>query len=288
MSKFEYIKNRFSKNQRALYEKIKLMIGDEPSVALISLQGESETSQAEIAVIAQIIKQFSPIEIVEHQDSPRKVILSGKRGLGHTVKISPQFKVQNEKPKTRAWSIDLLLELFRSVGEDKLRIAAVGIEYDGYPSHFIESGVKLAYKRDMNIASSEGIQVIRIAPDEWKKDPEYFIKHIKKYLDRRISDAEKLQRAVLKASNPKQLLKGGDNVVCPICNGCCVLAGEFCSICHGVGRVKASLAASVNIEDFETIDCNLCSSQNSTCKLCLGIGSVPLYRAIEYRLNEAG
>lgn len=280
------VKRKFSRRQSRLHEKLKAVIGDLPSIALISLQGESQTSQKEMEVIAELVKQFVPLKIEEYVESPRKLILSGKGAKKHSVLISPQFKIKNSNPKAPSWSVDLVIELFRSVGVESIKIGALGIEYDGHPSHYVETGVQKAYKRDMHIAATEGIQLIRISPSDWDDNPGQYSKAIKKYFDRKIFDAENIQKATVRLIQNLLPPSGGELVKCPICEGLFSLAGDFCPFCKGVGSVKRMAAENVRIEDFHSFDCHKCSLSSSKCELCLGSGSVSLARAIAERKKE--
>jgi hypothetical protein len=286
MEELYEIKRKFSNRQRRLHEKLKAVIGDFPSIALISLQGVSQTSQKEMEVIAELIKQFIPLKLEKYVELPRKLILSGEGPKKHSVLISPQFKIKNSNPRSPSWSVDLVIELFRSVGVESIKIGALGIEYDGHPSHYVESGVQKAYKRDMHIATTEGIQLIRISPSDWDDDPSQYTKAIKKYCDRKILDAENIQKATVRLIQNFLPPTGGELVRCPVCEGLCSLAGDFCPFCKGLGSVKRMAAENVRIEDFHSLECHKCLLNSSKCKLCLGSGSVSLARAIDERKNE--
>ncbi|MCV4285659.1 hypothetical protein [Pseudomonas capsici] len=286
MEELYEIKRKFSRRQSRLHEKLKAVIGDLPSIALISLQGESQTSHKEIEVIAELVKQFVPLKLEKYVESPRKLILSGQGARKHSVIISPQFKIKNSNPKAPSWSVDLVIELFRSVGVESIKIGALGIEYDGHPSHYLETGIQKAYKRDMHIAVTEGIQLIRISPSDWDDDPSQYSKAIKKYCDRKIFDAEYIQKATVRLIQNFLPPTGGELVECPVCEGLCSLAGDFCPFCKGVGSVKRMAAENVRIEDFHSLECHKCSLISLKCKLCLGSGSVSLAKAIDEQKNE--
>lgn len=277
----EEIKNKFSKKQLKLHEKIKTLIGDQPAIALASLQGESATSQKEILIMATIIEQFTPIEIMEFKHSPRKVLLSGIQCQGHPVTIQPQYKVKNTNPKAQPWSIDLAIELYRLVGDERIKIGALAIEYDGHPSHFLESGVKTSYKRDMNIISTEDMNIFRISADAWKEDPKHIASSIKKLFNRKIFFAEILLRSALKTFRPKSYIPNDKFITCPICNELGKLAGDYCPACRGLGRVKSLTAQYLKVDEYEIIECKLCKQQTS-CKLCMGTGVTTLAKAREH------
>lgn len=285
MMKLEEIKDKFSKKQRKLYENIKTMIGDDPAIALASLQGESATSRKELLIIAQIIEQFTPIEVEEFNHTPRKVIFTGVKCKGHPVTIRPQYKVTNTNPKASPWSIDLVIELYRLVGDDRAKIGALAIEYDGHPSHFLESGVKTSYKRDMNIISTEDLNIFRISADAWKEDPRKIINSIEKLFNRKIFFAELLLHSALKTFRPKSYIPTDKLIICPICNELGKLAGDYCPACRGLGRIKSMTAQYLKADEYEIIECKLCKQQGS-CKLCMGTGVTTLAKARDHAIQE--
>ncbi len=148
-AELERIKKGFSKKQKKLFDRIKPLVGRKVSIGLISLQGVERTTQAEIEVIANLICQFEPVSILSFQSTPRRITFSGEVGKGHSVQIIPQHKVANTNPKAQDWAIDLVLELHRVIGHDFVKIAAIGIEYDGHPSYYVESNIKNTYQCDI-------------------------------------------------------------------------------------------------------------------------------------------
>lgn len=284
----EVIKNNFSNNQKKLFKRIKPDTNRQVAIGLISLQGVEKTSQAEIEVIASLISQFSPLEIDNFQNSPRRITLKGQFPNGHIVYIEPQYKVGNINPKAQPWAIDLVLRLNRWIGQDLVEIAAIGIEYDGHIAHYVESKIKSTYKRDAIITSNEGFQSLRISPEQWKSSKEDLKKAIKKYFEHHIKKIEKVQLSTINAQDFNKLIYENENenevistVTCPLCNGRGSLAGEDCPICNGMGSVKRYIAAKVNLSNYEKFTCPDCRSIKLDCKTCNDEGSISREKALE-------
>lgn len=278
-------RQKFSKNQLELANKIELKLGRDVATCLVSLLIFERTSQREVGVVAELIEQFNPVEIKEFTENPNKITLTGYGPKLHKVEIAPQFKVENPFPNGRTWSLDLVIKLYRKIGGDHIEICAINVEYDGDPSHYLESSVKKSYMRDSSIASELSIQTIRISPDAWKKDQKYFVKAIKKIFEHSIKTIEKVQRHTINnIQTHSAFLNESKRVECPICIGEGMLADEFCPLCKGLGVVNKSLTLNLDLSDFEFIDCPECKKRNEfnrICKICIGTGSISRDKAIE-------
>lgn len=288
MIKLNEIKKSFTNNQRKLYKKIEPLIGSDASIALVNLKNYERTSIAELNVIANLIKQFHPIKIVTFNDSLNQLTFSGKGPKGHSIKILPQYKVKNSIYKSHPWAIDLVVELHRKIGFEIVKIASIGIEYDGYPAHFLENNIKKTYLRDVAIASNEGIQSIRIAPEAWEKDPNQFKLAIKKYFEHQMRIAENVQNSTINVTRlyEKEHSDTGTDIesltTCPICNGSCKLCAEDCDFCKGMGSVKKSLADNADITKYDQITCPKCRKISLDCDTCNGKGFISRENALDY------
>lgn len=276
------VKKGFSNKQRKIFGQINLLVGRDAAIGLISLQGVERTSQAEIKVIANLICQFTPLEIVVFNKSPRRVVLSGKFAKGHSVQIIPQYKVENLNTKAQPWAIDLVIELHRSIGSEFVKIAAIGVEYDGYPSHYIESKIKSTYQRDIGIVYKNGILPIRISPESWKKDPYIIKKAIKKYFEHQIKIIEEVQSRTMRAV--KNCIAVNDDILttCVVCNGRCTLAGDECPVCNGMGSIKRLVSERVDLSDYESFTCPSCRQASLDCFTCHGSGVISREKALEW------
>lgn len=274
--KLERLKTSFSNNQKKLFQRIEPITNRQVAISLISLQGVEKTSQTEIEVIANLISQFQPLEIVDFHESPRRVVLRGKVSKGHVVYIEPQYKVANRNPKAQPWAIDLVLTLFRKIDRDLTEIASIGVEYDGHISHYVESKVKSTYKREVSIVSDTGIQTLRVSPELWKSDAESIKKAIKKYFKRCIKIIDNVQLSTINAQN-----EFSSTTTCPICNGRCRLAEEDCPACNGMGAVKESVAEKLDLSDYEEFKCHDCRGISLDCHTCGGSGTISREKALE-------
>lgn len=277
----EKLKNKFSNKQIKLQNKIEKLIGRDPSIGLVSLQGVERTSQSEIEVVANLIVPFKPIEILIFQETPRKITLIGVFLKVHKIKIIPQYRVKNYVNNNQDWAIDLVLELHRPIGNEFVKIASLGIEYDGYPSHYVESKIKSTYSRDINILSESGVCSIRISPESWKREPENIKKAIKKYFKHKIKDAESVQRKTIDALHATS--KYRKFTQCPICVGERKLANDFCPACKGVGAVFAGEWRHIDESQYVNFDCPECRGNRSTCRLCNGAGYISREKALEWQ-----
>ncbi|HCF2356998.1 TPA: zinc finger-like domain-containing protein [Pseudomonas aeruginosa] len=281
------IEKNFSNKQNKLLQKIEKLIGREASIGLISLQGSDQTSQAEIEVIAVLIAQFQPIKISSFQETPRHITLEGYLDSGHPLTISPQYKVKNTSPNSQPWAVDLVLHLNRIIGQDTIRVSSLGIEYDGYPSHYIESNIKKTYLRDTAIASESGIQSIRISPESWKRDPDFFKKAIRKYFNHSIKTVDQIQLSTLKVTKEPYLKRCTDDIgdqrliKCPLCNGRGELARSECPICRGMCSITESVARIIDISEYDEFPCPNCQGIN--CSTCRGVEVITREKALSLK-----
>ncbi|MBY5946241.1 hypothetical protein [Photobacterium rosenbergii] len=283
--KLTEIEKEFSGKQDKLFKRINPLVGRSVSIGLISLQGVERTSQAEIEVIANLISQFNPLKVVDFQRNPRRVTFLGTASAGYSVHIIPQYKVRNVNSKAQDWAIDLVLELHKHIGSDVIRIDSIGVEYDGYPSHYVESKVKQTYQRDIGIVSKEGILSIRISPESWKKDPCYIKNSIKEYFDSRKKIIEDVQKSTINAYERSGFSNDDSDLptytTCPICNGRGQLAGENCPVCDGMGDVKGHEAELLDISEYDNFTCPRCEGSNLDCAFCNGSGKISREKALE-------
>lgn len=278
-------REKFSRNQQDLADKIGVRLGKDVATCLVSLLMFERTSKREIGVIAKFIEQFKPLEVSGLAESPYKIKLTGLGPKDHRVDIFPQFKLKNPLPNGRVWSLDLVVKLYRQIGDIYFEICAINMEYDGDPSHYLESGVKKSYVRDVAVASELFAHVIRVSPEEWERDSQYFIKAVKKLFENSIRRTEKLQRYTLECSRRYNASLGkAREIKCPICTGLGMLADDFCPLCKGVGFVNERLVFNLDVSDYECVDCPECKKRKEpyrACKICKGTGSISRDKAIE-------
>ncbi|EPM1554527.1 hypothetical protein L4O92_005536, partial [Pseudomonas aeruginosa] len=201
--------------------------------------------------------------------------------------ISPQYKVKNTSPNSQPWAVDLVLHLNRIIGQDTIRVSSLGIEYDGYPSHYIESNIKKTYLRDTAIASESGIQSIRISPESWKRDPDFFKKAIRKYFNHSIKTVDQIQLSTLKVTKEPYLKRCTDDIEdqrlikCPLCNGRGELARSECPICRGMCSITESVARIIDISEYDEFPCPNCQGIN--CSTCRGVEVITREKALSLK-----
>lgn len=289
------IQHSLSNSQKKLFSEISSLIGKEPSLGLISLQGVEKTSQAEIRVIAQIISQFNPINIIEYQETPRRIVLGGKYSNRYTIRIIPQYKVPNIKEKCQPWAIDLVLELILTIDSEATSVASIGIEYDGHPEHYIESKIKSTYIRDAHIVGETGITFIKISPEGWKKESETFIKAVRKYFARQVKNTENVISKISLDINQKVYQKnvnqphhGFNYIKCPICDGLEFLVNKPCPVCSGYGRITQFELDKVDYSEYDSFTCPSCEyyHNNKRCHICGGKATISREAAIKLARNK--
>ncbi|PMK16033.1 hypothetical protein [Vibrio splendidus] len=283
------LEKKFSGKQRKLVQKIELLVNQQVAEGLVALQHVERVSKTEIEVIANIISQFSPLEISSFNCSPRSMVISGKTSKGHLVSIEPQYKVDNSNPKAQPWAIDLVIELYKPVGVDLVYIGALGVEYDGFATHYLETKVKSTYRRDIKIAEQTGIQSIRISPGHWDNGngAEDIKKAIKKYFEHLIKIADSLQQSTINAVQLNRSVQSRHDglerdTTCPVCNGRGRLAGDECPVCHDTCTIKEHIAAKLDISEYENIKCPVCNNISLDCSTCDDKGYISRERALEW------
>ena len=280
------IQSSFSNNQKKLFERIRQNLNPQVAIALISLQGIEKTSQAEIEVISDIISQFDPLAIYSFQKVPRHIVLCSQAFKGHLLYIEPQYKVKNSNPKYQPWAIDLVLKLYRKIGQNEDQIGVLGVEYDGHISHYVESKVKTTYQRDISIIDSESIPCIRISPTHWKTSSNDIKKTIKRYFEHKIKTIDTIQLSTIKAEKLNSPITKNHNelltdTTCPICNGRCQLAREDCPICKGMGSIKKHVLLEINVSDYASFKCPDCWGIELDCSTCGGEGFISREKALD-------
>lgn len=276
---FDKIEAEFSKKKKKLCDKIKPLVGADAAVALVNLQGYGEASYAEIEMIAQLVSGFAPFVILEFSLSPKKVVLQGCGPAGHVVRVYPQYEVEQpfseDGKRNSAWAIDVVVKLYRSIFGELVYLDALGYEYDGHSSHFLESGIKKAYDRDFNIHTEEGFSLIRIYPQSWKARSYNYKRGLHKFFERVILKTETIQRKTLERVGLANLVSLGDDlydpiITCPLCNGRCKIGPDECVICRGMGSIAKTKSDSLDLSEYDEMPCP-CSSQTE-CRFCKGTG----------------
>ncbi len=155
-------------------------------------------------MIAALLKQFNNIEIYAFKTMPSKVVLKAKAQDGHPVLIHPQYRIPkplrlNGKNFKRQdyWYVDLAIEIFdKDTGTVIIGIWAM--EYDGYPDHFTESGIKRDRFRDMVINTETDIVCIHVTKERWSSDQNEYISNMLRFIERRAQDASCMSLSDLK------------------------------------------------------------------------------------------
>lgn len=283
----------FSNSQRKLLQEVSPLVGHQPAVALVSLKGSERTSLKEISVIAHIISQFKPIKIEQFNESPRRIILVGQLIPPYEVEITPQKRIPNNKPGAQPWAVDLVINLTLPTSHGSTSLASVGIEYDEYPIHYLESSIKRQNKRDIHILSEHAIPLIRISPEYWKADGNGIKKAIRKFLRNAIEKTEKIKRLAKKSEEvgfkklpDNYFSTAGDTTDCPVCEGQQFIGIDYCRPCHGMGRMPTNIAKSISLSDHEVFTCPDCRGKGGRCKTCLGSGSISREQAIKISKNK--
>lgn len=220
------LRSSLSNNDKKFFDKkLNGLIGPKAGIALMHLKQIGATSKAEIEVIAKIISSFSPLDVSNFDLVSKIIILNGYFIKGHKIEVIPSFKVQNHDPKNKDFSIDCVLKLYRKIESKYVLIFSLAIEYDGHPSHFVESNIHKAYIRDLHISSVEGIETIRLYKKMVDKaNIEKTKERILNILRNSILKTEKIMKYSYRLPSIAY-----DN--CDLCHNSHLLAGRSC-ICY--------------------------------------------------------
>lgn len=180
----EKVIKSFSKKQLDLVDKLIPQIGKDVAISLVSIRGK--TSFAEIRVISRVIAQFEQLKVYSYRSSPAKVIIEGKGPGKSIIRFYPQYRINKPSFMKGAgqqyWEIDLLIEMLIPSSKGEVSCYQLVIEYDGYVSHYVESGVKSDYIRDLGVLYEKGAHTIRISPDGWKDYSNEYVDIISKQI----------------------------------------------------------------------------------------------------------
>ncbi|KAF7764857.1 hypothetical protein PCIT_b0945 [Pseudoalteromonas citrea] len=270
----------FSNNQQRVFRNIKDSVGSEVAIALVSMQGVSNTSQQEIDFVANLIAPFSPFKIKSYIVSPKSLELEAVVENSYKLRVLPQYTVRqpdtSRTNRSKNWSVDLVLELFTEIGDREYQIGIVGFEYDGHSDHYLESGVKKAYIRDAGILQEKGFNPVRVSPSGWKNNPQHYVKALKKFVRRKIIEFEKIQSASIKEALPYEVDDDfyESPVTCVLCNGKGKFGGDDCPPCRGMGSLSRYNNDQIDLEEYESNKCPKCTSGSSRCKACKGSGEL--------------
>ncbi|ADC63996.1 hypothetical protein [Allochromatium vinosum] len=272
LDKLDAIATKFSKNQNRLLDKIQHLTGKEVAIALVGMQGVKNTSQAEIEVVANIISIFDTLTVENIEESPRSVVINGTYLKSYVVEIIPQYL-------SHKYSIDLVMVLYLS--GRTVRIASLGVEYDGHDAHYIEHKIKKSYRRDSEILGSSGIPLIKLSPEQ-KDNLAETKKNIRKYFKHKIKEYEAIKTHTLsKCIRDNRICTERLTYVCLVCEGLGSLANVFCSECDGVGRTNNVNIDLTKHECFDCPDCKLTKARS--CRTCLGRGWLDREKAIAWQ-----
>lgn len=266
-----------SKKKNAL-KKITPLVGREIAILLVSIP--HSVSPKELEVVATLIGSFESLRVYQHSNLPYHVVVEGQTADGYLVRFTPQYRIaqpikENGK-QNPPWCVDLLVQLFAEVNGREIRVAALGYEYDGHDSHYVETGVKNAYIRDWNILLIEDVKIVRISPVSWSDSSWSYVAGLKKFFKRRIDDLREVQVETVKSlfvDSDLAFVNVDDDVVvtCKVCNGRCKLASMECPGCNGMGSLPKSKLKNFDMSSYDRIPCPECSGAIE-CRACRGSG----------------
>lgn len=281
------VANTFSKNQNRVFNKIKGTVGSEVAVALVSMQGVGNTSQQEIDFVAKLIAPFTPFKITDYTVSPKHLKLEATVENRYKLLVHPQYTVRqpdtSRTNRSKNWSVDLVLELITTIGDQEYQIGIVGFEYDGHSDHYIESGVLKGYVRDAGILQEKGFNPVRVSSTGWKANPKHYVKALQKYVRRKIIEFEKIQSASIHEALPYEVDEDfyEPPVTCALCNGKGKFGGDDCPCCRGMGSLSKYHNDQIDLEEYENNKCPKCTGGSSRCKACKGSGGLSREKMLE-------
>ncbi|HCH49426.1 MAG TPA: hypothetical protein DEV59_01785 [Proteus sp.] len=143
----------------------------------IGLLSAGRCSYQEALMISSIMGLFQDIEVYSFTEKVMSVCFSGKTHNGRLVRIHPQYRLVKpvrlnnlNRKQQDYWYVDLAIEFYITdkSGDNDVVVGIWGMEYDGYPTHFLETNIKNSYLRDLVIDTEYGISLKHITQDMWK------------------------------------------------------------------------------------------------------------------------
>lgn len=291
-----------SDKQENLYEAIKDLLPSTIAMALAKSSGAG--SEDEIKFLVGLLCDFENIAFHSYVNGDKGIELSAQYAEGDAFKnyyliFSFQHRVKNAAPKSPDWRVDMAVLVYANYPIEAQRIGAIAIEYDGHPSHYLETGIKKQMVRDAHILDHEVLPVQRVSPEGAKSDPGLYKKAIRKYVRHCIEIHKKtvegttsrLIRAVCTinqdylAKNQTMPTNNFDPFVdCPVCKAHGYFGPIPCELCKGHGRLRKSETMRSDISDFFNVTCLACymGTARTRCKYCRGSRTMDNIKALEY------
>lgn len=166
--------SKLSKNKKKDSERL-IARGVKKCVA-VGLLSAGKCSYPEAIVMSTIIGWFDDIDVYSYTEKPMSVCFSARTNNGHHLLIYPQYRLAkptylNNQGRERQdyWYIDLAIEflVYDKEGCESVTIGIWGLEYDGHPQHFVESGIKNSQVRDLVIDTEYDIGVRHVHKELW-------------------------------------------------------------------------------------------------------------------------
>lgn len=185
MSYFESMTEKFistfssklSMNKKRESEKL-IAKGVKECVA-VGLLGAVKCSYAEALVMSTVIGWFDDVDVYSYTEIPLSVCFSGKTNDGNHLLIYPQYRLAKPKYLNNQgrnqqdhWYIDLAIEflVYDKEGCESATVGIWGLEYDGHPKHFVESGIKDSQIRDLVIDTEYDIALRHVHKELWSEN----------------------------------------------------------------------------------------------------------------------
>ena len=295
-----------SERHQKLYEAIKDKHGLPASIAMTLAISSGAGSVDEIRFLADLILSFRNIRFQGYANGAKGVILradysDGGLDANYYIDFSFQQRFRNAAPKTTDWRVDLAIYVYSKFPKEAQLIHSLALEYDGHPSHYLETKVKSQMVRDAYILKDQCMQVSRISADMAKDDPGLIKKairssirfHVKTH-KMTVAETARLAKngvAILRTDVPENKITGRKTrdpwVDCPICKG----KGEFgyypCKLCESHGTLPTSKLSSINIADFFEVRCPACGlTPRKSCTQCNGRGTMDHLKALQYTIKH--
>ncbi|WP_338883541.1 hypothetical protein [Xenorhabdus sp. TH1] len=188
---------KLSKNKKKDVERL-VKKGVKKSVA-VGLLSAGKCSYPEALMISKIIGEFSSVEICSYTEKPQSVCFLANIDDKKNVYIYPQYRLMkplylNKKDRKQQdyWYIDLAIELHivNPIDDDSAIIAIWGMEYDGHPQHFIESGIQDSNLRDLTINTEYDINIMHITKEIWENRSRLVHANLSRFIERRYQDVK--------------------------------------------------------------------------------------------------
>ena len=287
--------------EEKLYEAIKDLLPSKVAMALAKSSGAG--SGDEIRFLVGLVCEFKNIAFHRYVNGD-EIVLSAQYSeddayKNYYLRFSFQHVVKNAAPKSPDWRVDMAVFVYANYPIEAQRIGAMAYEYDGHPSHYIETGIKKQMVRDAHILDQEILHVQRVSSEGAKSDPGLYKKALRKYVRHCIDTHKKTVEGTTNRLINTAFTIDQDHTVrqrvtptnsidrfvdCPVCKAHGYFGPIQCDLCKGNGTLRRRETMRSDLPSFFEVRCLAClpGPARTSCRHCDGSGTMDNIKALEY------